>query len=81
MHSDCFVCQILCEGILEADRKSEQFNGERCEQIDRQKSVQKRQDLFFDIEASHRLVFNRRIKYGNDESGDEQPPSEQIEKV
>ena len=81
VHSDCFVCQILCEGVLEADRKSEQFNRKRCEQIDRQKSVQKRQDLFFDIEASHRLVFNRRIKYGNDESGNEQSPSEQIEKV
>ena len=81
IHCDCLICQILCEGVLEVHRESEQFDRYGCEQIHCQQSVKERQDLFFDVQPSHCLILNSRIKYGNNKPCNEESPTEQIEKM
>ena len=81
IHCDCLICQILCEGVLEVHRESEQFDRYGCEQIHCQQPVKERQYLFFDVQPSHCLILDSRIKYGNNKSCNEESPTEQIEKM
>lgn len=66
---------------LNGDAEAVQSDWYNREQVYRKEAVKERQNLTLDVDSLHRLILDRRIKYGNNESGHKQSPAEQTEKL